>query len=102
MRQMVAGRWGLVASTGWLTASLLLLATPGFGQWGNAQRGAALVRDETCATCHRAPAASRDRAPDLTRPALPDVTPGALISTLWNHGPILWRAPGKTRDTSAK
>lgn len=36
--------------------------------------------------------ADRGSIPDLSRPALADVTPGALISTLWNHGPILWRA----------
>ena len=75
-----------------LGVMLLLLAAPAFGQWGDAQRGAELVQEETCATCHRAPAASRHAVPDLTRPVLPDVTPGAFISTLWNHGPILWRA----------
>ena len=50
------------------------------------------MRSEACGACHRAPVADRGSAPDLSRPVLSDVTPGALISTLWNHGPVLWRA----------
>ncbi len=74
-------------------AALVILVVPlSQAQWGDAQRGARLVRQETCSTCHRAPVASERQAPNLTHPALPDLTPDALAATFWNHGPILWRA----------
>jgi hypothetical protein len=76
-----------------ILAALVTLFLPlGQAQWGKAQRGARLVREQKCHICHRPPAATAQEAPDLTHPTLPELTPNALVATFWNHGPILWRA----------
>ena len=67
---------------------------------GDAQRGAAVLRNENCLRCHSVRANDIPRfgqqgeggntAPDLSHPMGRRFTPAVLASLMWNHAPVMW------------
>ncbi len=72
----------------WLALGGLPLA----GQYGDARRGAEILERRHCALCHSARGAGGTTAPDLSRRSANDFTPAIMAATMWNHGPMMWRA----------
>ena len=79
--------------------SLALFLATAFCAWAaDAQRGAAVLRNEGCLDCHsirgvggEGGVAPRTRiAPDLGKPLVPAYTAPALAAALWNHTPAMW------------
>ena len=75
-----------------LTAFLAASGVKGARIPGDAQRGAAVFREQQCITCHSLGGEGGKIAPDLGRRTARDYTPGLMASKLWNHAPAMWKA----------
>jgi len=60
------------------------------GQYGDSIRGADVLRDYGCFTCHSLRGVGSDTAPDLASPAEDSLSPVAFAARLWNHAPEMW------------
>jgi mono/diheme cytochrome c family protein len=58
----------------------------------DASRGAQVLTDQKCNTCHSVNGKGQGTAPDLGRRLDRDYTPAALMSRMWNHAPTMWSA----------
>jgi cytochrome c2 len=67
-------------------------AMPLAAQAGDAQAGAAVLKDRQCTVCHSVSGRGGSLAPDLARRSRGDFTPATLAAMMWNHGPAMWRA----------
>ena len=66
---------------------------PLFGaSYGDAERGAELVRSQQCTTCHPIAGSGGAGAPDLAHRSTKEFTSANLAAKLWNHGPNMWNA----------
>ena len=72
----------------WLTLGGLPLA----GQFGDARRGVQILERRNCTVCHSLRGTGGTTAPDLARRSTKDFTPAVMAATMWNHGPMMWRA----------
>ena len=78
-------------SAGILTC-LTVLAVSAPAQFGDAQRGAQVLRSRQCTVCHSVLGVGGTAGPDLGRRSLRQFTPAVLAASIWNHGPRMWRA----------
>ncbi len=81
----------------------LALATWGSGLLaetvtGDASRGAQLLRDRGCITCHRLNGAGGKKATDLGRLASRNYSPEGLAGVMWNHTPTAWARSAATAN----
>ena len=63
-------------------------------------RGERLFESEHCLECHSVNGKGAHTGPDLGRGTDRDFTPATLVSTMWNHAPIMWSAM-RTRNMQA-
>ena len=61
------------------------------GLYGEAARGARLLQERYCTSCHSMGSADRGLAPTLGRRPRRKVSPAGLTAMLWNHAPVVWR-----------
>ncbi len=59
--------------------------------FGDAARGAQLLRERHCTTCHALGAAGGGSAPNLSHRSRRPFSPAGLAAMLWNHGPAVWQ-----------
>jgi cytochrome c2 len=81
-----------VILTGMLAFFAAFTATPLAAQAGDAQAGAAALKDRQCIVCHSIAGRGGNLAPDLARRSGQDFTPATLAAMMWNHGPAMWQA----------
>ncbi len=74
---------------------LTVLAVSAPAQFGDAQRGAQVLRSQQCTVCHSVLGVGGTAGPDLGRRSPHQSTPAALAASIWNHGPRMWRAMGE-------
>ncbi|MBI3209323.1 MAG: c-type cytochrome [Candidatus Solibacter usitatus] len=80
---------------GWAGRVVVCLAVAGFpmaGQYGDARRGVEILSQRNCTQCHSLRGAGGTTAPDLARRSSKEFTPATMSATMWNHGPVMWRA----------
>ena len=70
-----------------LTSAAVLSA-----QYADSVRGAKVIQNRGCLSCHSVLGEGGDEAPDLGRPEPGIFSPAAFAASLWNHAPEMWRA----------
>src|SRR5690242_18724993 len=75
-----------------MLAALLTQAASAASIGADANRGAQVLADQKCTTCHTIDGSGKGTAPDLGRRLDRDYTPAALTSRMWNHAPTMWSA----------
>jgi len=75
-----------------LALLLLALQPPAAAAVGDAERGAKILRERQCTTCHPVAGVGGTAAPDLGRRSSRDFGPATLAAMFWNHGPRMWQA----------
>jgi cytochrome c2 len=75
-----------------LAGMLVFTAMPLAAQAGDAQAGAAALKERQCTVCHSVAGRGGSLAPDLARRSRGDFTPATLAALMWNHGPAMWQA----------
>lgn len=68
----------------------LCVAETAWGQYGNSLRGAALLRERGCASCHAVLGRGGGSAADLTAHGPGVFSPAAFAAEIWNHAPDMW------------
>ncbi len=77
----------------WIAIAALALGAGSLaGQYGDSLRGASLLRDRGCSSCHAVLGRGGGRAADLTAPGAGVFSPTELAAALWSHGPEMWSA----------
>lgn len=69
------------------TAALLTGTEP-----ADSQRGERLFETQSCLQCHRIQGKGGTAGPDLGRQIDRGFTPSLLVSSIWNHAPVMWKA----------
>jgi cytochrome c2 len=82
----------IVILAGMLVFTAAFTAMPLAAQAGDAQAGAAALKERQCTVCHSVAGRGGSLAPDLARRSRGDFTPATLAAMMWNHGPAMWRA----------
>jgi mono/diheme cytochrome c family protein len=75
----------MLAVVGLCTASAASIAA-------DAHRGAQVLADQKCTSCHSIDGKGKGTAPDLGRRLDRDYTPAGVASRMWNHAPTMWSA----------
>jgi mono/diheme cytochrome c family protein len=61
-----------------------------FGQYGDSLRGASLLRERGCSSCHAVLGRGGGIASDLTTHGAGVFSPAAFAAEVWNHAPEMW------------
>lgn len=77
---------------GYAVVVLCLSAGPLFAEFGDAQKGAEVLRRRQCTACHSVQGTGGGSAPDLGRRSPRGFAPATLAAMMWNHGPAMWRS----------
>lgn len=75
-----------------VVGSIILVGSASAFVGGDANRGAALLRRESCLKCHSIRGEGGTAAPDLGRATAHSYTPATFASIMWNHAPAMWSA----------
>lgn len=83
-----------MSQANWAAILAALLASVGsaFGQYGESPRGAAVLRERGCASCHAVLGRGGGRATELTSHGGENFSPAAFAAEIWNHSPEMWSA----------
>ena len=83
-----------------LTAVLLVISAPPVAaQYADSVRGADVIRDRGCLSCHSLLGEGKREAPDLGRPGPEPFTPAEFAASLWNHAPDMWLAMARKKKS---
>src|SRR5688500_12781144 len=73
-----------------LLAASAIIANSATIPAADSARGEKVFQQQGCANCHSVSGTGGKSAPDLGRSLDRNFTPALLVSTMWNHAPVMW------------